>query len=169
MFFIYPLLSSALFIASFPFNLSGYCIFISLVPWFISLSQTPELKKTAVSGLLFGMIISIYFSIPLYQSININSPDNTLRPFLLVLFTVMIPNSLIYCAFSLLMHWIYNKPQYYHIFLPASFWILIDYLKELSSFMIPWGICGIYTGILIIYTICRSNRYPRNYFSYNHD
>lgn len=146
MHFIYTLLSSVIFIASFPFNLSGYLAFISLVPWFVSLSLTPEIKKIAASGALFGIIISLYFSLPLYQSISISSPDYTIRPILIILFTLIAPNSIIYCAFSLLMRWIYDKPQHYHIFLPASLWILSDYLKEQSSFMIPWGFAG-YTQV----------------------
>jgi apolipoprotein N-acyltransferase len=143
---IYTLLSSVIFIASFPFNLSGYLAFISLVPWFVSLSQISEIKKTAASGALFGMIISLYFSLPLYQSISISSPDNIIRPVLLLLFTAIAPNLIMYCLFSILMRWIYDKPQHYHIFLPASLWILLDYLKELSSIMIPWGFAG-YTQV----------------------
>lgn len=143
---IYTLLSSVIFIASFPFNLSGYLAFISLVPWFVSLSQISEIKKTAASGALFGIIISLYFSLPLYQSISISSPDNIIRPVLLLLFTAIAPNLIMYCLFSILMRWIYDKPQHFHIFLPASLWILLDYLKELSTVMIPWGFAG-YTQV----------------------
>jgi apolipoprotein N-acyltransferase len=146
MYLIYPFLSSVLFILSFPYNFSGYLAFIALTPLFFSISLQSSQKKTAASGAMFGLFISLYFCIPLYYSVNINSPDNPIPSFLLVFFTVIIPNTIIYSLFAVILHWTYKTPQYQRILLPASSWILIDYIKELSSFMLPWGYAG-YTQV----------------------
>lgn len=146
MHYFYPLLSAALFIISFPFNFSGYTAFIAFIPWFLSISNQSDLKKTAVSGAVFGLLISLYFTTPLYHSISINFTDNYFQVALLLLITAIIPNAAIYSIFALALHWIYKSPQYHRILLPASSWILIDYFKELSSIMLPWGLAG-YTQV----------------------
>ncbi|HOP30211.1 MAG TPA: apolipoprotein N-acyltransferase [Spirochaetota bacterium] len=146
MFLLYPLLTALLFIASFPFNISAYIAFISFVPWFTSIALQTEIKKTAASGALFGLLISIYFSKPLYHSIMTGSPDNPLLPVFLIICTVILPNVIIYCIYAISLRWINTKHTYQRALFPASAWIIIDYFKELSSFMLPWGFAG-YTQV----------------------
>ncbi|GEM_PF-696383 len=146
MFLFYSFLSAILFIVSFPFNFSGYIAFIAFVPWFNSIAHQAEIKKNAAAGALFGLLISIYFSKPLYYSINIGSPDNPLVPLLLIFCTIILPNVIIYTIFALILQWSYKAHPYQRLLLPASVWIIIDYFKELSSFMLPWGLAG-YTQV----------------------
>jgi len=146
MFLFYPALSAILYIASFPFNFSGYVAFIALVPHFFLITSQSDIIKISASGTVFGLIISIYFSTPLYHSILINSRENTFSALPIIILTILIPNSIIFSILSLLIRNTYKISQYYRVFIPASIWILSDYLKEQSSVMLPWGLPG-YTQV----------------------
>ena len=146
MYLLYPLLSSILYILAFPLNTSGYIAFIAMVPLFTLISRQKELKKATAAGAIFGLIISLYFSNPLYYSMTINPDSFFLIPAILIFFTAIIPNIIIYSLFAAIFHWISKSSALFNIVLPASLWILIDYLKELSSFILPWGLTG-YTQV----------------------
>ncbi|HPJ35229.1 MAG TPA: apolipoprotein N-acyltransferase [Spirochaetota bacterium] len=144
MYLLLPLLSSLLYILSFPFNISGYIAYIALVPLFLLFSSTA--KKAFASGAIFGTVISIYFSIPLYHSLTINTETSLVIPALLVLITVILPCAIIYAAYSVICRWSENLPLFLKLLFPASLWITIDYARGLSPFILPWGLAG-YTQV----------------------
>ncbi len=139
--FFLPLLSSILYILSFPFNLSGHFAFIALMPLII-ISRLSEKKNSLFSGTIFGFVISIYYSLPLYHSMTLNQDSSDLLPALLILITVILPYSLIYGLFSIICRWSSEESIFFKLLIPPAFWILLDYMRELSSFFIPWGLAG---------------------------
>lgn len=146
MYLFFPILSSILYILSFPFNISGYLAYVSLVPLFISISKLNGKRKIASAGATFGFAISFYYSIPLYHSITLNEGSGIFLPALVIFCTALIPYMIIYALFAVIFRWNSETSLYGKMIIPASFWILIDYLKELSTLILPWGLAG-YTQV----------------------
>lgn len=146
MYYFSSLVSALLFIHSFPFKVSGYMALISLVPLFISLSIYQPKTKIAASGALFGFFLSLYLSIPLYQSLTLTEGKSLVLPALLIFLTLIAPNMVFYSLFGLFFRWNSKTYSKSSVLIPGSLWILIDYLKETLPFPLPWGFAG-YTQV----------------------
>ncbi len=146
MYFFSSFVSALSLILSFPFKISGYLAFISLVPFFLSLSIYKSKTKIAASGALFGFFISLYLSIPLYHSLTLTEGKSLVQPALLIFLTLIAPNMIIYALFGLFYQWNNSSRSKVSFLIPGAFWILIDYVKEISPFSMPWGFAG-YTQV----------------------
>jgi len=136
--FFAPIASVILFILSFPHWISGYLSFIAFVPFFLSILFAKNYRESIFAGSLFGLALSVYFTLPLYHSLRINN-NSTLTAFLMIIFSVSLPYCIIYGSFAAFYKYCQKKGSY---LLPSLLWVFIDYVKEIFPIFIPWGFAG---------------------------
>lgn len=78
---------------------------------------------------VFSTLI-IYYEVPFVKSV------------LFFILCLIIPVVLIYGSFTLLYRFLFNDTFFFHALIVPSLWVIAEYLKELISFMIPWGNLG---------------------------
>ncbi len=136
------LLSSILFYFSSPAFSTQYIVFISLIPFFLSLNRSKSYKKVFIYGLIFGASLAALNCMPLYGAMTLSYGKGRIFSFLILLITVLTPLSLIYGLFSLIYKFFHKSKFGFHILIPPSMWIIFDYFMEHSGIFIPWTFPG---------------------------
>ena len=140
--YILTLISAIVYFLSFaPFTM-GYTAFFSLIPFFYALSKTGAFKKAALTGAIWGVALSILFSIPLYYALVTEYEFSILFSTLLIFFTAYIPYAVIYGAFGISFIYFFKRRNIYFPFIAASLWVLVDYTMNITPFFLPWGYAG---------------------------
>ena len=135
-------LSAVLFCISFPLYTTGYLVFAAFVPLFLSITVFSGSRFSSfLRGGLFGLTLSVFYSIPLFHALVTNYYKG-ISSVLLITATVFLPYSLIYGLFALTCRWFYGRNIFFYIIIPPSAWIIIDYLREITSVSIPWAFAG---------------------------
>jgi len=135
----YILISLILYVISFPkFNFWWFS-FVSLVPFFLVL----ENAGSAFKSFLYGILWSVGFSFGMGYWVFSTILNHYEVPFAssVVFFTlcVILPIVMIYTLFSVLYRFFYQNRLIFYALVVPSIWVLAEYLKDVISFLIPWG------------------------------
>jgi len=136
------LTSAILYYFSFPPYTHGYLAFFSLIPFFFALSTSASLKKTILTGLIWGITLSVLFSIPLYNALITEYKFSILFSTLLIIISTYIPYGIIYGIYGLSFKYCYEKTDIYFPLFTSSLWLLIDYFMSIIPLYMPWGYAG---------------------------
>ncbi len=148
------LLSSIFYYLSFPPYTSGYAAFLSLTPFLFALSKTQSFKSAAYLGALWGFVLSIMLSIPLYNALVTEYELSIFYSTLLIIISVYIPYGIIYGIFGLSFKYFFIKTGVFIPILTASLWLLIDYIMSITPFFMPWNFAGYSQTFNIFIQIC---------------
>ncbi len=140
--YILTVISAIIFFLSFTPAVHGYTAFLSLVPFFYALSKTGSIKKAALTGAIWGISLSILFSIPLYYALVTEYEFSIIFSTLLIFVSVYIPYAIIYGVFGISFIYFFDKKNIWFPFIAASLWILVDYTMNITPFFLPWGYAG---------------------------
>lgn len=143
---IFPVLSALLLFLSFPLYTTGYLAFFVLLPFFYTLSKTLTFRKSFFYGLIFGSVYSLLLSYPIFYALFYNYEKNLLYSIFLVFVASILPNSLLSGIMSLLYIYLRTPVKLLNLFILPSIWVIMDYLKEIIPFLLPWGFAG-YTQV----------------------
>jgi len=140
--FSLPLLSSLLYFFSSPAYSTQYLAFFSLIPYFYSIRKSPGLKQTSVSSIIFSAALTSLLSFPLIYAGVENYGSSIPYVLFITLLLVILPSALIYIFFGLTIHFLKSRFRILNLLLPPALWVIIDYIKEIFIFFIPWGFIG---------------------------
>ncbi|MBC2715669.1 MAG: apolipoprotein N-acyltransferase [Desulfobacteraceae bacterium] len=135
----YILISTILYALSFPkFNLWWFS-FVSLVPFFFALDNADSPLKNLLYGVLwsaghaFGMGYWVFFTILNHYEVPFA------KSVLFFTLCVIIPVVLIFTVFAVFYRFLHRERLFFYALVVPSLWVLAEYLKEVASFLIPWG------------------------------
>jgi apolipoprotein N-acyltransferase len=140
--YVLTLISAVCYYFSFPPYTQGYLAFISLAPFFLALSKSGSIKKTFVLGSMWGLSLSVLFSVPLFHALINEYNLNIIFSALLIFISVYIPYCIIYGLYGITLIHLFNRKSIYLPFIAASLWILIDYIMSVVPLLMPWGYAG---------------------------
>jgi len=136
------LISAVTYYLSFPYFSNGYPAFFSLIPFFFSLSKSNSIIKSALTGSIWGIALSMLFSIPLFYALVTEYNFSTMYSTLLIIFSVFIPYGIIYGLYGISFNYFFKKTGLLFPFIISALWILVDYIMCISPFFMPWGFAG---------------------------
>ncbi len=135
----YILISAILYTISFPkFNLWWFA-FIALVPFFLALDNADTSLKNIFYGVLwsvghvFGMGYWAFFTILNHYEVPF------FKSALFFFLCIVIPMVVIYTGFAILYRLLQRDRLFFYAFVAPSLWVFATYIKEVVSFLIPWG------------------------------
>jgi len=137
-----PILSALVYYFAEPWYSLQYAAYISLIPLFISIEKSSNIKTVLLSCLLFSITISAILCIPLYYAGIINYGAGILFIAATTTLLVIIPNTILYSIYGILHYILRGRLYYLNLLIPPSLWILTDYIREISDFLIPWYFIG---------------------------
>jgi apolipoprotein N-acyltransferase len=135
----YVLISTILYAISFPkFNFWWFS-FVCLVPFFLAL-------ENAVSGLksfFYAILWSVVFSFGMGYWVFFTVLNHYEVPFassvLFFILCVIIPIVVIFTLFAGFYRFFYRNQLFFYALVVPSIWVFAEYLKNVVSFLIPWG------------------------------
>ncbi|HNX23875.1 MAG TPA: apolipoprotein N-acyltransferase [Spirochaetota bacterium] len=139
-------ISAILYYISFPPYTQGYLAFFSLTPLFFALSTAESVKKTIITGSIWGTTLAVLFSIPLYNALITEYEFSIIFSTVLIIFSVYIPYGIIYGIYGISFKYLFQKTGIFTPLLAASLWLIIDYLMSIMPLFMPWGYAG-YTQV----------------------
>lgn len=131
-----------MFFYSSPSWSTQFIAFFALIPYFISIHKSPDLKKTAISSAVFSLALTIILSTPLLYAGIVNYGSSIHYVLFITLLLVILPAALIYIFFGLTIHILKSRYRILNLLLPPALWIITDYIREIFIFFIPWGFIG---------------------------
>ena len=144
------LISALIYFLSFPPFSNGYSAFFALIPFFFTLSKTDSAIKAAACGAIWGITLSILFSIPLYNALITEYKFSVIFSSLLIIMSIYIPYGIIYGMFGFSLRYFKNDAGLFFPLLASSLWLIIDYIMSITPVFMPWGYAG-YTQIFNIF------------------
>ena len=135
----FAVLSSFLYAAAFPkLNLWGLS-FIALVPFFAVLDGKHSAIKQAGYGLLWGAGMSIGMGYWVLPTLLYHYETPFVRSVIFFFLCLVLPVGLIYGVFALLYRFLHQDSLFFDALVIPALWVLLEYVKERISFLIPWG------------------------------
>jgi len=136
---LYILISTILYVISFPkFNFWWFA-FIALVPFFLALERT----NSSLKSIFYGFFWSFCFSLGMGYWVFFTVLNHYEVPFissvLFFVLCVIIPITIIYTLFVVFYRFFYRNHLFFYSLVVPSVWVLAEYLKNVISFLIPWG------------------------------
>lgn len=139
---IYILISCLLCFLSFPkFSFWGLS-FIALIPFFSVLNTTDSFFKQVAYGILWSVCFASLMGYWVFSTLLNYYEVPFVKAVLFFILCLIIPVVLIYGSFILLYRFMFTDTFFFHALIVPSLWVMAEYLKELISFMIPWGNLG---------------------------
>ena len=136
---LYILISTILYVVSFPkFNLWWFA-FVSLVPFFYVLDNTDTASKNFLYGILWGVLHAISMGYWFFFTILNHYEVPFAKSVLFFTLCVVIPLVLIFTGFAVFYRFLHQERLFFYALVVPSLWVLAEYLKEVVSFLIPWG------------------------------
>jgi len=131
--------SLILYTISFPKYNFWWFSFIALVPFFLVLENAGSSLKSFFYGMFwsagfsFGMGYWVFFTVLNHYEVPFASS--------VLFFTlcVIIPIVLIYTLFSVFYRFFHRNQLFFYALVVPSVWVLAEFLKDVTSFLIPWG------------------------------
>ncbi len=135
----YILISIILYVISFPkFNFWWFS-FVALVPFFLVLENAGSTFKSFLYGILWSVGFSFGMGYWVFPTILNHYEVPFASSVLFFTLCVILPIVMIFTLFSVLYRFFYqNRLSFYALVVP-SIWVLAEYLKDVISFLIPWG------------------------------
>lgn len=142
MLFFSSFISSILYYFSVPWHSLQYASFFCLIPFFLSIEKSNNLKNVILNCLFFSMPLAVLLCTPLFHAGLVNYGKDFTFLFLSTTFLVIIPIVILYCFYGTFHHILKSRFYYLNIVLIPSLWIMIDYIREVFDFFIPWYFIG---------------------------
>ncbi len=135
----YILISTILYTISFPkFNLWWFA-FISLVPFLFALDNADSAFKNFIYGILWSVGYSCGMGYWAFFTILNHYEVPFAKSVLFFTLCVVIPPVLIFTGFAVFYRFLHQARLFFYALVVPSLWVLAEYLKEVVSFLIPWG------------------------------
>jgi len=132
-------MSSFLYAAAFP-KWNFWCLsFISLVPFFAVLDKDHSTIRQAGYGMLWGIGMSIGMGHWLFPTLLLHYEVPFVRSVIFFILCLVLPISLIYAVFALSYRFLRQDRFFFYALVIPALWVLLEYVKECVSFLIPWG------------------------------
>ena len=136
---LYLVLSALIYILSFP-NFSLWPLaFFSLIPFFKAIESSENYKILFFKGFIWGLLISTAIGYPVIQALIVQYNKSVIFSILFFLLTIISPFSLLSGLFAITYRFIYSNNSLFYMLQVPGLWIIIEYLKEIIPFFIPWG------------------------------
>ncbi len=135
-------ISALLFAACFPGSWFSFVIFISLVPFFIYLSNVISLEKSFFAGIIFGAVHSFIIAYWVFIALYFHYGVNLFASILFLAIIVVLPVAVLYGIFALAYRLLFKKTMFFSACVVPSLWILFDFLRDLLPLYLPWGFAG---------------------------
>jgi apolipoprotein N-acyltransferase len=137
--FLAVLISSFLYAAAFPKWNFWFLSFIALVPFFVVLDQRRSSIRQAGYGMLWGAGMSIGMGYWLFPTLIYHYEVPFFRSVMFFTLCLVIPIGVIYAVFVLIYRFLRQDRFFFYGFVVPALWVLLEYVKESLSFLIPWG------------------------------
>lgn len=135
----YILISTILYVVSFPkFNL-WWLAFVSLVPFFFVLDNADSAFKNFIYGILWSVGCSVGMGYWAFFTILNHYEVPFAKSVLFFTLSVVIPMVFIFTVFAVFYRYLHQERLFFYALVVPSLWVLAEYLKEVASFLIPWG------------------------------
>ena len=135
----YILISTILYAISFPKFNFWWLSFVCLVPFFLAL----ENAGSGLRSFFYGFVWSLGFSFGMGYWVFFTVLNHYEVPFassvLFFSLCVIIPIVMIYTLFAGFYHFFRRRQLFFYALVVPSIWVLTEYLKNIISFLIPWG------------------------------
>jgi len=135
----YILISTILYAISFPEFSFWWFSFVSLIPFFFVLDNSDSASKNFFYGILWGVGHALGMGYWAFFTILNHYEVSFATSVLFFSLCIIIPVTLIYTLFALLYRFLHRNQLFFYALVVPSLWILAEYLKEVVSFLIPWG------------------------------
>ncbi len=136
------LISTILYVVSFPLWNAGFAAFFALVPLFWAIERARSIPRAMGYGVVWGALVSAgmgYWLLPtLVTHFGIRPP----LAGLFFLASVILPVCLIYAFLVAVYRFVHHRHLAWYAIVVPSLWILAEYVKEMIPVLIPWGGIG---------------------------
>jgi len=138
------ILSALMYSLAFSFPYAALLLFISLVPFFISLEVSKTARITMIKGAVFGALSGSGITWWIITAAYFQYDVSLVKAVLLFLLIVVLPMALIYMLFSMGYFFLFKGRRNILLVMAGlpSLWITFDYSVSLLPFGVPWIFAG---------------------------
>ncbi len=144
--------SAVLLFFAFPKFSISFAAFFALVPFFLTIRKLKTYRWTFFAGLCFGMLYIALLTYWIYFALHIHYGVSILMSIGFIIFPVCLPVGLLFGLFSISYKYFYSPRAYFYLLTVPSLWIIIEYVRGIFPFTIPWALLG-YSSINLGYFV----------------
>jgi apolipoprotein N-acyltransferase len=139
---IFSIVSALLHGACFPGTVLSLMVFISLVPFLLSLARAESVRVAFFRGALFGSLFSIIAAYWIFNALYFHYQISFFISLLFMIGTLVLPLALVYGAFAALYRFFFCDCIFYHGLMVPSLWVLFEFVREFVPLYLPWALAG---------------------------
>ena len=136
---LFVIMSSFLYAAAFPKWNFWSLSFVALIPFFAVLDKKHSAIRQAGYGMLWGAGMSIGMGYWLFPTLLQHYEVPLVRSVIFFILCLVAPIGLLYGVFAVTYRFLQQDRLFFYALVIPALWVLLEYVKECVSFLIPWG------------------------------